>query len=57
MRDDPKIRILDPIPDEPPEPDCDACGGEGVAQSFAHQILADERSNRECAFCWENNDE
>lgn len=44
--------ILNPIPDEPPNPDCPSCGGEGVPQSLTHQVLADEFSNMACLDCW-----
>ncbi len=46
--------ILAPIPDEPPNPDCPACDGEGVPQSKAHLILADDYSNKACPECWKD---
>lgn len=47
------MTVLDVIPDECPDPDCVNCGGEGVPQSLAHRILANERSNKACPKCWE----
>jgi len=49
--------ILDPIPDEPPNPDCQKCGGDGIPQSPAHRILADEFSNMACPECWSEEQE
>lgn len=48
------MTVLAPIPDEPPDPDCPKCGGEGVPQSRAHRILGDEASNKACPQCWHN---
>ena len=48
------MTVLLPIPNEPPDPDCPNCGGEGVPQSYAHRILADEWSNMACTLCWQN---
>lgn len=48
--------ILDPIPDEEPDPDCPMCGGEGIPQSPAHAILADDWSNEACPHCWQGDD-
>lgn len=47
------MKVLNPIPDEMPDPDCGACGGEGRPQSPAHKLLADEWSNEACPDCWQ----
>ena len=44
--------ILNPIPDEYPNPDCPKCQGDGVPQSIAHSFLADDYSNIACDECW-----
>ena len=46
------MTVLDVTPDECPDPDCVNCGGEGIPQTPAHRILADERSNKACPKCW-----
>ena len=46
------MSVLNPIPDEYPNPDCQHCHGEGVPQSNRHRILADEWSNKACLRCW-----
>jgi len=51
-----QMTVLAPIPDEFPNPDCEKCGGEGVPQSFAHRILADDYSNKACPECWQDED-
>ena len=48
------MTVLSPIPDEAPNPDCPYCGGEGIPQSPAHRILAEDFSNKACPHCWEN---
>ena len=44
--------VLNPIPDNYPNPDCAFCGGEGKPQSKSHRVLADEWSNGPCSQCW-----
>ncbi len=46
------MTVLDVTPDECPDPDCVNWGGEGIPQTPAHRILADERSNKACPKCW-----
>lgn len=51
------MTVLSPIPDEMPNPDCSHCHGYGVPQSHAHQILADEYSDKACPHCWEDEED
>jgi len=46
------MSVLNPIPDEPPNPDCAHCNGQGVPQSRLHAIIAEEWSNAACDYCW-----
>ncbi len=50
------MAVFNPIPDEYPDPDCAYCGGDGIPQSKAHQILAEEWSNKACPRCYEQED-
>ena len=48
------MSVLSPIADNPHDPDCPKCGGEGVPQSMPHRFLAEEWSNMACPACWQD---
>lgn len=48
--------ILCPLPDNPPNPDCPNCGGDGVPPTNAHRILAAEWSYQACPECWDDDE-
>ena len=50
------MMILSPVPNVSPDPDCPRCHGDGIPQSEAHSVLADEWSNMACPDCWIDDD-